>query len=94
MSTRIVLAALLAFGCVTPVLAGETVTENDTYEKRSMKTETLPPPAQTDRTIEETETSRIERPRSGTVEERRTIEQPGAVIEKKTEKTETTHHDD
>ena len=92
MSTRSVLATIFAFACVTPVFAGEMVTEHDTYEKRL---ETLPPPAQPDRTIEETETSRVERSRSGTVEERRTVEQPGAVIqEKKTEKTETTHDDD
>lgn len=89
--TRVVLAGALAIVCAGPVLAGETVTEHETYEKRTMKVEPVPP-TQTDRSIDETETSRTERPRAPVVEERRTID-PGPVVrERKTEKTETEDH--
>ena len=90
MTSRILLAAALALGCVAPVIAGETVTEHDTYEKRSMKVEPVPPAHITEeRTTEETTTGRVDRPRDTIVEERKTIE-PGAVVhERKTEKTET-----
>jgi hypothetical protein len=83
--TRFLLVGLLALG-VTPVFAGESYTEHETYEKRSFKVEPAPPAG----TVEETETSRIERPRAPVVEERRTVE-PGPVVrERKTEtRTET-----
>jgi hypothetical protein len=87
--TRILLAALLAVGGLGVAFAGETVTEHETYEKRSMKIEPVVPPADT-RTYEETETSRVERPRAPVVQERRTVE-PGPVIrERKSETTEKT----
>ena len=88
--TRFVLAGLLAFGCAAPVLAGETVTEHDTYEKRSMKVETVPPARTTERTVEEqTDVGRVDRPREKVIEERRTVE-PGPVVrERKTETRET-----
>jgi hypothetical protein len=85
---RLVLAGMVALGCVAPVFAGETVTEHESYEKRSMKVETLPPANTTERTVEET--TKVDRPRAPVVEERRTIE-PGPVIqEKKTETREST----
>jgi hypothetical protein len=87
--TRFVLAGMLALGCIAPAFAGETVTEHETYEKRSMKIETIPPAKTTERTVEETETSRVDRPRPPVVEKRTTIE-PGPVVrERKTETTET-----
>jgi hypothetical protein len=91
MKTTIALGGLLAFACAGPVLAGETVTEHETYEKKSMKVETIPPPAKTERTVEETETSRVQRERPPVVEERRTIV-PGPTVKEKTVETET--HDD
>lgn len=41
------IAAILSMGIVAPVLAAEDVVEHETYEKRSMKIETVPmtPPA-------------------------------------------------
>ena len=87
--TRILLAAALVLACIAPVLADETVTEHDTYEKRSMKVETVPPATKTERSVEETTTGRVDRPRETVTEERKTVE-PGTVVhERKTEKTET-----
>lgn len=89
MTSRILPATVLALACVAPAIAGETVTEHDTYEKRSMKVETLPPAQTTERTTEETTTGRVDRPRDTIVEERKTVE-PGTVVrDRKTEKTET-----
>ena len=90
--TRFMLAGMLALGCVAPVFAGETVTEHETYEKRSMKVETIPPAKTTERTVEETDTSRVDRPRAPIVEERRTIE-PGPVVRERKTETET-HEED
>jgi hypothetical protein len=92
--TGFVLAGMLALGCVAPVLAGETVTEHDSYEKRSTKIETIPPAKTTERTVEETEqTGRVDRPREPVIEERKTVE-PGPVVrERKTETRETTDGD-
>ena len=87
---RVVLAALLALGGLGTAFAGETVTEHETYEKRSMKVETVPPAATTERSVDETETSRVDRPRQPVVQERRTVV-PGPVIqERKSETTERT----
>jgi hypothetical protein len=88
--TRIVLVALLALGGLGSAFAGETVTEHETYEKRSMKVETIPPAKTTERTVDETETTRVDRPRQPAVEERTRIE-PGPVVrERKSETTEQT----
>ena len=91
----VALGGLIALACAGPVLAGESVTEHETYEKRSMKIETIPPPppAKTERTVEETETSRIQRERPPVVEERRTIVPGPTVKEKTVEETETTDDD-
>jgi len=83
-------ATLLALGLAVPfAYAGETVTEHDTYEKRSMTVEPVPPPPPADSTVtERTETSRTEserRPANVEVERKTTVV-PGPVIkEKKTE---------
>ena len=90
--TRTMLAGMFALGCVAPAFAGETVTEHQTYEKRSMKVETIPPAKTTERTVEETETSKVDRPRAPIVEERRTIE-PGPVVRERKTETET-HEED
>jgi len=48
MTTRsMAIAALLSVSLIAPVLAAEDITEHETYEKRSMKIETVPmaPPA-------------------------------------------------
>lgn len=96
MKTTYVMATALAFGIAAPLWAGETVTEHDTYEKRSMKVETIPPPVVTERRTEEsTETSRTDSPPRNppTIVEKRTTVVPGpTVTERRTEKTET--HDD
>ena len=85
---------VLALGVSVAALAGETVTEHETYEKRSMKVETMQAPTTTtvpgrtvERTVEETETTRTDRPR---VVEKHTTVVPGPVVrERKTEKIET-----
>jgi hypothetical protein len=92
-TTACAMATTLALGLALPVFAGETVTEHDSYEKRSMKVETIPPPAVTERRTEETtETSRTDSPPRNPptiVEKRTTIVPGGTVTERKTEKTET-----
>jgi len=78
-------ATLLALGLAVPfAYAGETVTEHDTYEKRSMKVEPVPP---ADTTVtERTETSRTDTEQRPAEVERKTTVVPGPVIkEKKTE---------
>lgn len=92
-TTACAMATTLALGLALPVFAGETVTEHETYEKRSSKVETIPPPAVTERRTEETtETSRTDSPPRNPptiVEKRTTIVPGGTVTERKTEKTET-----
>ena len=75
------------------LLAGETVTEHESYEKRSMKVETIPPPrVDEQRTYEETtRTETQRRPADVEVEKRTTIE-PGKVVKEK--KTETVTEED
>jgi hypothetical protein len=53
-----------------------------------MRVETIPPAKTTERTVEETETSKVDRPRAPIVEERRTIE-PGPVVRERKTETET-----
>ena len=90
MTTKQVCATLLALGLAVPfAYAGETITEHESYEKRSMKVEPVPPPPPADTTVtERTETSRTEserRPANVEVERKTTVV-PGPVItEKKTE---------
>jgi hypothetical protein len=92
------LAIGLAFGLTTPAVAGETVTEHETYEKRSMKVETMGAtttttrPSRVERTYEETETRRVEQaPAPKVVEKKTTVVgvPPPVVREKTTEHTET-----
>jgi hypothetical protein len=91
------LAVGLVLGLTAPALAGESVTEHETYEKRSMKVETMQaPPTTTTRpgrvtenTYEETETRRVEQP-APRVEKRTTVEVPAPSVREKTvERTET-----
>jgi len=93
MTTRYTWVTLLAVGLAVPAaFAGETVTEHESYEKRSMKIETIPPPRVQERAVEETETTRTEterRPADAQIEKRTTVV-PGPVIrEKTTEQVET-----
>jgi hypothetical protein len=91
-TTACAMATTLALGLALPVFAGETVTEHDSYEKRSMKVETIPPAVTERRTEETTETSRTDSPPRNPptiVEKRTTIVPGGTVTERKTEKTET-----
>ena len=75
--------AVLALGVTVPAFAGETITEHETYEKRSSKIETVPQATETERTVEETQTTRTDRPR---VIEKKTTVVPGPVVrERKTE---------
>lgn len=101
MQRTAILAVGLALGLTVPAFAGETVTEHETYEKRSMKVETMQaPPTTTTRpgrvtenTYEETETRRVERP-APTVEKRTTVEVPAPTVREKTiERTETEDDD-
>jgi hypothetical protein len=94
-----ILAIGLALCLAAPVIAGETVTEHETYEKRSMKVETMgatttttrPSRVERESTYEETETRRVERAPAPTVEKRTTIEVPAPIVrEKTTERTEET----
>jgi hypothetical protein len=88
-------ATLLALGLVVPFAwAGETVTEHETYEKRSMKVEPVPPPPADGSAVERTETSRTdsERRDAPAEVERKTTVVPGPVIKEK--KTETVTHGD
>jgi hypothetical protein len=84
------LAIGLALGFAAPVIAGETITEHETYEKRSMKVETMGvtttttrPGRVTENVYEETETRRVERVPPPVVEKRTTIE-PGPTVREKT----------
>jgi hypothetical protein len=85
----------LALGLAAPAFAGETVTEHETYEKRSMKVETMGATTTTTRPsrvteYEETETRRVEKVPAPTVEKRTTIEVPAPTVREKTvERTET-----
>ena len=95
MMSRVGLASILVAGLVVPAaFAGETVTEHESYEKRSMKVETVPPPpaprVEEHTTYDESTRRETERrPADVQVEKRTTIE-PGKVIkEKKTETVET-----
>ena len=84
-------AAMLAVGLAAPVaFAGETVTEHENYEKRSMKIETIPPPrVEENRTYEESTRRETERRPSEVEVEKKTRTQDGAVIkEKRTVETE------
>ena len=93
---RYLVVTALALGMSVPALAGETVTEHETYEKRSMKVETMQAPTtttvpgRTERTVEETETTRTDRPR---IVEKRTTVVPGDVVRERKTETET-HEDD
>lgn len=86
-----VLAGTIALGLSVPAFAGETVTEHETYEKRSMKIEPVPPPVVDQRTTEETETTRTER--GPAVVEKHTTVVPGPVVRERKTETET-HGDD
>jgi len=86
----------LALGLAAPALAGESVTEHETYEKRSMKVETMGatttttrPGRVTENSYEEkTETRRVEQAPAPTVEKRTTVEIPAPTVrEKTTERT-------
>ncbi|HEV7735697.1 MAG TPA: hypothetical protein VGR62_26215 [Candidatus Binatia bacterium] len=68
--TMILGAALLAATVVT-AQAGETVEQHETYEKRSMKVETIPPPPPVvdKKTTTETETHRSNTANAGGVNE-------------------------
>lgn len=93
----LLLAGGLVLGLGALAVAGETITEHETYEKRSMKVETMGAPTTTTRpgyvtenTYEETETRRVERAPAPTVERRTTIEVPAPTVrEKTTERVET-----
>ena len=88
-------ATLLALGLAVPIAyAGETVTEHESYEKRSMKVETIPPPAPRveERTQEETTRMETERRPADVEIEKRTTVEPGKVIKEK--KTETVEEED
>ena len=84
MTTRsMAVAALLSVSLVAPVLAAEDITEHETYEKRSMKIETVPmaPPAAVPaptRAYEHHDESE-----SSTVE-RRTTTPPAAIVKERT----------
>ena len=84
-------ALLLAAGLVAPAFADETITERESYEKRSMKIETIPPPrVEENTTVEETTRRETERRPAEVEVEKRTRIEPGPVIkEKKTETVET-----
>ena len=81
-TTTLALAALLSVGLVTSVLAAEDVTEHETYEKRSMKIETVPmaPPATVPapRAYEHHDSS------ESTTVERHTTPPPAAVVKERT----------
>ena len=96
--TKEVCATLLALGLAVPfAYAGETVTEHESYEKRSMKVEPVPPPPPAQGTVtERTETSRTEserRPADVEVERKTTVV-PGPVIKEKKTETVTQGEDD
>ena len=78
-TTSMAIAALLSLSIVAPGLAAEDVTEHETYEKRTMKIETLPtppaPPAPT-RVYEHHDES--------TVERRTVTPPPAAVVKERT----------
>jgi hypothetical protein len=82
-TTSLALAALLSVGLVAPVLAAEDVTEHETYEKRSMKIETVPmaPPATVQaptRAYEHHDSS------ESTTVERHATPPPAAVVKERT----------
>jgi hypothetical protein len=89
-------ATLLALGLAVPfAYAGETVTEHDTYEKRSMTVEPVPPPPPAEGTVtERTETSRTDSERRPAEVERKTTVVPGPVIKEKKTETVTKGADD
>jgi hypothetical protein len=89
-------ATLLALGLAVPfAYAGETVTEHESYEKRTMKIEPVPPPPPADTTVtERTETSRTESDRRPVEVERKTTVVPGPVIKEKKTETVTKGEDD
>lgn len=89
-------ATLLALGLAVPfAYAGETVTEHESYEKRSMTVEPVPPPPPAEGTVtERTETSRTESERRPAEVERKTTVVPGPVIKEKKTETVTKGEDD
>ena len=92
--TKHLLVGLLALGVAGVAVAGETVTEHETYEKRSMKVEPVPPPSSEGTVEERTETSRTQRERPTVIEKHTTVV-PGPVVrEKKTETVTKGDHDD
>jgi hypothetical protein len=83
------IAAMFSVGLVAPALAAEDVTEHETYEKRSMKIETVPmaPPATVPaptRVYEHHDESE-----SSTVERHTTTPPPAIVKERTTNSVET-----
>jgi hypothetical protein len=84
------IAAAFSVSLVAPVLAAEDVVEHETYEKRSMKVETVvpvvPPVAPAPKRVyehhDESEASTVER---------RTITPPAAIVKERTTDSVETH---
>jgi hypothetical protein len=87
-TTRIAIAAVFSLTLVAPALAGEDVTEHDTYEKRSMKIETVPamptpttqPPSRVYEHHDESESTTIEK---------HSVIPPAPVVKERTSESET-----
>ena len=89
-TTSLALAAMLSLSLVAPALAAEDVTEHETYEKHSMKIETVPmaPPAPVPaptRAYEHHDSS------ESTTVERHTTPPPPAVVKERTTDAVETH---
>ena len=93
--TRVLLAAIMATGLVALTsYAGETVTEHESYEKRSQKVEPVPPPRAQERTYEETTRSETQRRPAEVEVEKKTKIEDGKVIQEKETTVETEEDDD
>jgi hypothetical protein len=72
------IAAVLSMSMAAPALAAEDITEHETYEKRTMKIETVPVPPAPTRVYEHHDES------ESTVERRTTTPPAAAVVKERT----------
>jgi hypothetical protein len=77
------IAVLFSLGLAAPTLAGEDVTEHETYEKRSMKIETVPV-APTTSTLAPGRVYEHHDESESTTVERRSITPPASVVKERT----------
>jgi hypothetical protein len=81
------IAALFSLTLAAPALAGEDVTEHDTYEKRSMKIETVVPAMPTPTTLAPSRVYEHHDESESITTERHSATPPAPVVKERTRET-------